>query len=84
MSTTLLESPAFAATAVRPMLKYHIFCGSDYYPAGGYNDYLSSHSSLSAAMAALLGHMAGKSIEWAHIVTSHTIVWKLQATTNPN
>lgn len=83
MSTALSVVP-FSKTA-RPIKKFLLFAGSNYYPDGGYNDFHGAYSSRAATMEALVALMSQQSIEWAHIVTGNTIVWTMpQMPANPN
>lgn len=64
---------------------YSLFSGEDYYPQGGYDDYVGSYNTLEEAIDADLqqwtiqpyysnGKPKGLNGTWAHIVLDHTII----------
>lgn len=52
------------------MKRYLLFTGDNYYPSGGWDDFVDSFDSLPDALAALGAH--GRKMDWFHVVDSHT------------
>jgi len=59
------------------LLNYHLFAGSDYYPAGGYDDYIGSFETLKIAQDYIKENCNEISCNpWAHVVFDHKIIWE--------
>lgn len=55
------------------MKRFIAFCGMEYYPNGGWEDFLSSHDTVDGAKCALLDFATeGNIMGWWHIVDTET------------
>ena len=52
------------------MKRYLLFAGDDYYPAGGWGDFVDSYDSVAEAIAAL--GAGDRRYDWFHVVDSQT------------
>ena len=50
------------------MSRYLVFAGVQYYPMGGWDDYIGTFTTYEECMACLKGRFTGGHIDWAHIV----------------
>lgn len=56
------------------MLKrYLLFCGSDYYPDGGWKDFHSSHDSAAEAIETVARMASYERPDWWHILDLETL-----------
>lgn len=67
------------ASTPRPIRKYFLFAGGNYYPRGGFLDLVGAYASRASCMEALVAHMAKEGVDWAHITCGTEIVWSLPA-----
>jgi len=54
------------------MKRYLLFAGNNYYPGGGWNDFIGSFHSTEAAKTALLN--SDRAFQWWHIVDSEASI----------
>lgn len=52
--------------------KYLVFAGHNYYPSGGWDDFISSHSSLDEAIDAAKKEKEMEAYDWWHVVDFET------------
>ena len=54
------------------MKRFLVFCGEDYYPGGGFQDYVGSADTMNDAMALIIKDKTVNQSEWSDIVDSTT------------
>ena len=52
------------------MKRFLLFAGEDYYPWGGWRDFVGSFDTAEEAMAVINQPVHGETVEWGHIVDS--------------
>jgi len=55
------------------MKRFMVFCGYEYYPGGGFRDYVGSADTIAECLDMIIGSKNKNSTEWSDIVDSTTM-----------